>query len=67
MHCGIGRGIRQKEIPQEKLLCRTYNKLIVSIEGPHRPECIGLRCVQMYWLNLVEYIVDRTMVQKILF
>ena len=40
MHCGIGWEIRQKKIPQEKWLCRKYNKLIVSLESPHRPECI---------------------------
>ena len=40
MHCGIGLGIRQKKIPQEKLLYRKYNKLIISLESPHRPECI---------------------------
>ena len=40
MHCGIGRGIRQKKIPQEKWLCPKYNKPIVSLESSHRPECI---------------------------
>ena len=40
MHYGIGRGIRQKKIPQEKWLCRKYNKPMVSPESPLRPECI---------------------------
>ena len=27
MHRGIGRGIRQKKIPQEKLSCRKYKTI----------------------------------------
>ena len=34
INCGIERGIRQKKIPQEKLLSRKYNKPIVSRESP---------------------------------
>ena len=54
MHCGIGKGIRQKKIPQEKWSCRKYNKLIVSLEGPHRPECI------CFFLNAISsFVVKR--------
>ena len=43
-------GIRQKKIPQEKLLRREYNKLIVSLDSPHKPECI------CYFLNAISSI-----------
>ena len=50
-HFGIGRGIRQKRIPQKKWLCHKYNKLIVSLESPYRPEMhlFFLKCNVVYF------------------
>ena len=30
MQCGIGRGVKQKKISQEKLMCRKHKGLITS-------------------------------------
>ena len=63
MHCGIRRGVRQKKIPQEKWLCRKYNKPIVSLESPHQPKCIwfflnAISSIRIPWCGLVSKIND---------
>ena len=60
MHCGIGRGIRQKKISQEKLSYRKYNKLIVSLESPNQPECICffLKCDIVYLKACIKNILN---------
>ena len=63
IQCGIGRGIRQKKIPQEKWWCRKHNKPIVSPESPHQPEYIwfflnAISSIRIPWCGLVSKIND---------
>ena len=45
-----------KKIPQEKWLCRKYNELIVSLESPHRSECI---CFFLNAISSIPYFISK--------
>ena len=55
MHCGIGRGIKQKKISKEWLICRkTTIKALVSFGTPQLPKSIW------FFLNVISSIELRS-------
>ena len=59
MHCGIGRGIRENKIPQEKLVM--LNKQITSLESTHQPECIS------FFLKAISFVAVNTNLSLFIF